>query len=80
MVQGVFYRAFTKESALELGLVGWARNLSDGKVEVVVEGNKSRIKEFLRRLRQGPPASKVDKLSVEWEETKKEFSDFRVLR
>lgn len=59
-VQGVFYRASTREQALALGLLGHARNLQDGRVEVVAEGDATALAALERWLWQGPPAAKVD--------------------
>ncbi len=59
-VQGVFYRASTREQAQRLGLSGSARNLPDGRVEVVVEGAEDAVNVLEAWLRQGPPAARVD--------------------
>lgn len=67
-VQGVGYRYFTLKKALELGLVGYAENLSDGRVEVVAEGEKSDLELLIHHLRQGPRGARVDQLDVQWSE------------
>ncbi|KGI77190.1 acylphosphatase [Oleiagrimonas soli] len=59
-VQGVFYRASTREQALRLALDGSAINLADGRVEVVASGTADALDALERWLRQGPPAAKVD--------------------
>lgn len=59
-VQGVFYRASTREQALALGLAGHAKNLQDGRVEVVAEGDAAALDALERWLWQGPAAAKVD--------------------
>jgi len=59
-VQGVFFRASTRERALELGLSGRATNLPDGRVEVLVEGAPDAIDALEAWLHQGPPAARVD--------------------
>ncbi|PXV58746.1 acylphosphatase [Dyella jiangningensis] len=59
-VQGVFYRASTREQALMLGLSGHARNLPDGRVEVLAIGSAASLAALERWLRQGPPAARVD--------------------
>jgi acylphosphatase len=59
-VQGVFYRASTRNEALRLGLNGYAANLSDGRVEVVVIGHVEALAELEQWLWQGPPAARVD--------------------
>jgi acylphosphatase len=59
-VQGVFFRASTRQQALRLGLRGYARNLADGRVEVVACGSAETVGELERWLWQGPPAARVD--------------------
>lgn len=66
MVQGVWYRAFTQDVALELGLTGWVRNLPDGRVQAEVEGPLARVEELLARLRIGPPRAVVADVTVTW--------------
>lgn len=58
-VQGVFYRATCVRKALALGLIGYARNLADGRVEVLASGEESAVEEFTVWLWEGSPASKV---------------------
>ena len=77
-VQGVFYRDHTRRWASSSGLSGWVRNLADGRVEVLVEGEKKNIESLIDRLREGPPMSWVEKVATEWEEYTGEFSDFRI--
>lgn len=64
-VQGVWYRATARERAAELALDGWARNLDDGRVEVVVSGDAARVAEFCGWLWEGPPAARVESVTVE---------------
>lgn len=64
-VQGVFYRASTVEQARSLGLSGWARNLPDGRVEVVAAGDEPRLAQLAEWLWQGPPAAAVDGVAIE---------------
>ncbi len=78
LVQGVFYRAETRERAKKLGLFGWVRNLADGRVEVLVEGEKSKIEKLIEWLNQGPQLAQVEKVEVEWEDYKGEFDDFEI--
>jgi len=59
-VQGVFYRASTRECALALGLTGYAKNLDDGSVAVLACGKADAVDALERWLRQGPPAARVD--------------------
>ena len=64
-VQGVFYRASTREQALALGLTGHARNLPDGRVEVLTSGSAAALDALEGWLRQGPPAARVEAVSRE---------------
>jgi acylphosphatase len=66
-VQGVFYRAFTRELAHSLGLKGWVRNLGDGRVEALFEGDKKGIERAIRECYGGPPGSRVSNIEVQWE-------------
>ena len=61
-VQGVFYRASTREQALALGLAGMARNLADGRVEVIACGELQAIEQLERWLYEGPPAARVEEV------------------
>jgi acylphosphatase len=64
-VQGVFFRASTRDAAGKLGLRGFARNLQDGRVEVVASGESSAIDSLHGWLRIGSPASRVDEVTAE---------------
>jgi acylphosphatase len=64
-VQGVFFRAWTRDEAQSLGVTGWVRNCSDGSVEAQLEGDPEAIDELLDLIREGPPDARVDALSVE---------------
>jgi len=79
-VQGVFFRAETAEVANRLGIVGWVRNLADGRVEALFEGEKEDVEKAVDFCRRGPPGAHVQDLAVKWEEWKGEFRDFRVVR
>jgi acylphosphatase len=77
-VQGVYYRSTAREVAIELGLTGWVRNVPDGSVEIVAEGEKEKIEEFIKWCWKGPPLAIVKNLEVKWEEYKNEFKSFEV--
>lgn len=64
LVQGVFYRAFTKEQADKNNITGWTRNLSDGSVEVLAVGSRDDLGSFIKSLRKGPSAARVDNLKI----------------
>ena len=65
-VQGVFFRQATRETAERLGLSGWVRNLPDGSVEALFEGERLLVEEAVAWCRQGPPRAAVDSVAVEW--------------
>lgn len=77
-VQGVFYRANTRKQALQLGLTGWVRNLRDGRVEAVFEGEESAIEKAIEWCRRGPAHASVDDTEVLWEEPTGEFETFSI--
>jgi acylphosphatase len=77
-VQGVYYRAFTQEVADSLGLKGWVRNLPDGRVEAVFEGERELIEKAILKCKQGPPYANVTNIDVTWENQPEGFSDFRI--
>ena len=77
-VQGVFFRDHTQRWASSLGLTGWVRNLYDGRVEAVVEGEGEKIEELVAKLRQGPPMADVTNLALTWENSTGEFEGFRI--
>ncbi|MBN6104145.1 acylphosphatase [Xanthomonas sp. CFBP 8703] len=68
-VQGVYFRASTRERALALGLDGHARNLADGSVEVIAAGEAAALEALAEWLRHGPPAARVEQVLREpWPE------------
>jgi acylphosphatase len=78
-VQGVGFRYFAHETALRVGVTGTVRNLDDGSVEVVAEGDVEAVTRFERSLRHGPIGSRVDDVSVAVEPPSGRFLDFRIL-
>lgn len=64
-VQGVWYRAWSAETARELGLRGWVRNRRDGTVEMLVHGDAEAVERMIARCREGPPAARVKRIDVE---------------
>jgi acylphosphatase len=64
-VQGVSYRAWTRETALEYGLTGWVRNCADGSVEAVFSGPDERVKAMLTACLNGPTAAEVEDVRTE---------------
>lgn len=78
-VQGVGYRYTTQEQAMTLGLVGWVRNLPDGRVEAMVEGNRTQVKKLLDWLHSGPPAAKVESVAAA-SQPLQDFETFEIRR
>jgi len=78
-VQGVWYRAGTRERAEALGLVGWVRNLRDGRVEAVAEGPRDALDALVAWTWSGPPAAEVVDVVASWEEATAEADVFQVL-
>ena len=75
-VQGVFYRQSTVEMAQGLGLRGWVRNLPDGSVEALFEGERQLVEQAAAWCRQGPPRAAVDNVAVEWLDGPAETGNF----
>ncbi len=77
-VQGVFYRAFTRNLAAKLGLNGWVRNLYDGRVEALFEGDREKIEQAIEGCRKGPVGSAVRNIDVSWEEASGKHTGFEI--
>lgn len=77
-VQGVFFRAHTRDEARALGLKGWVRNLPDGRVAAVFEGERTKIDRMLAWCHQGPPYAAVDEVLVNWQPYQGDLEDFRI--
>jgi acylphosphatase len=78
-VQGVFFRANTAQKARELGLAGWVKNLPDGSVETVFEGERNRVEEMLAWCRVGTPPARVDNIEYVEEKADGSFNDFKIV-
>ena len=63
-VQGVAYRAYTRQQAKELGLAGWVRNLRDGRVEAVFEGSPEIVEQMVQWCHSGSPAAVVSQVET----------------
>ena len=77
-VQGVFFRAETESNAIRHDVKGWVRNLTDGRVEAVFEGEKKQVEAVIEFCKRGPPGAYVRQLDVTWEEWTGEFSEFKI--
>jgi len=77
-VQGVGFRWYCQKIAKKLGLVGWVKNLSDGNVEILVEGEDSTIKDFLSQLKSGYLGRNISNIEIFEEKYSGEFNDFDI--
>lgn len=77
-VQGVFFRASTRQKASELRLRGFVRNCEDGCVEIEAEGGKDALTKLKNWCKGGPMHARVDKVEEEWGEAADEFSSFEI--
>ncbi|MCE5334190.1 MAG: acylphosphatase [Desulfobacteraceae bacterium] len=77
-VHGVFFRAFTQDTAQMAGVRGWVRNLPDGRVEAVFEGENNKVAEMIAWCHEGSPSSRVDGVEVRDETYTGEFQSFSI--
>lgn len=77
-VQGVGYRANTRRMATQLGLKGWVRNLRDGRVEIIAEGEEEMIDRLIQWCYRGPTSAYVSKVIIEKTEPTGEFNRFQI--
>lgn len=77
-VQGVYFRASTRDQARQLHLAGWVRNCPDGSVELIAEGDKEKLAQLINWSQEGPPGARVTEVNVEWQEGTGEFVGFAV--
>jgi acylphosphatase len=78
-VQGVYFRQNTKNQAQIRGVKGWVKNLDDGRVEAVFEGDESAVKALVEFCHQGPVGAVVTAVSVDWQPFRAEFTTFDIL-
>lgn len=79
LVQGVNYRYFVQRNAESMGLTGYVRNLDDGSVEVVAEGEKERLAQLISKLKAGPRSACVERVEVEWGEYSGKYRGFDIV-
>lgn len=78
LVQGVCYRMTACEEAVRLGLTGWVRNLAEGDVEIMAEGDDKALGAFLNWCRRGPRYARVSQVNEEYSEPTGEFNGFEI--
>jgi acylphosphatase len=77
-VQGVSFRWFTVQIGKKIGLNGYAKNLSDGSVEIQVEGKTDDLESFIEKVKVGPNMARVDHVATEWSGLKHQFDNFEI--
>jgi acylphosphatase len=77
-VQGVFFRAMTVETAVNMKITGWVMNRSDGTVEIVAEGGRKKLEKLVRWCRNGPTNAQVTDLEISWEAYSGDFFGFKI--
>jgi acylphosphatase len=77
-VQGVWFRQSTKDEAMRLGVGGWVRNLPNGDVEALFEGEKKKVEEIIGWCHRGPSGAQVSSVDISWEPYRREFRHFDI--
>ncbi|MDH3215819.1 MAG: acylphosphatase [Candidatus Krumholzibacteria bacterium] len=78
VVQGVFFRESTRQVAQGLGLTGWVKNLPDGRVEALFQGDREHCEKALEFVRAGPPSARVASVEEKWQDGEEPLSDFTI--
>jgi len=78
-VQGVFFRATTRDKARSIGVKGWVRNCQDGSVEAVFEGEKDTVEKVVDWCKKGPEGAVVNHIYICWEKCLSEFDEFSII-
>jgi len=78
-VQGIGFRQWIKDKAINLGLSGWVRNCPDGRVEAMFQGQKEKIEDLISLCRKGPFLAEVERVGVEWEDVTDNFETFEIV-
>ncbi|MBT3181006.1 MAG: acylphosphatase [Deltaproteobacteria bacterium] len=77
-VQGVFFRATTRNEASKLGLCGSVKNTHDGCVEVIAEGKRESLETLIKWCNEGPSLARVDQVEIFWEKASGNLSSFQI--
>lgn len=78
-VQGVFFRDSTRKEAIRLGLKGWVKNMKDGAVEAVFQGDEENLTKMQTWLKEGPPQAKVTEVVIDRLDEKKVYDTFQIV-
>ena len=77
-VQGVYFRANTRDRAKRLGVEGWVKNQPNGDVKAIFEGEREMLEDMIDWCHKGPPMARVDEVETEWSEPSGDFDGFRI--
>jgi len=77
-VQGVGFRITAEEAAHSLGVVGWVKNLRDGRVELVAEADEPLLERFLEALQTGPMKNFIQQVEISWSDASETFNEFEI--
>ncbi len=77
-VQGVGFRLTAEEAAIEFGVVGWVRNMRDGRVELMAQGAEAVVTKFLEAVRTGPMRNFIQHVDVSWSAPNDSFDEFKI--
>ena len=78
-VQGVGFRFFVQQQAQELGINGWVRNISNGDVEALAQGEKADLEQFIAKVKEGPSFSRVEDVSLNWVKEAEQYFGFEII-
>ena len=78
LVQGVGFRYFVYNRAINLDLIGYVKNIFSGEVEIEIEGDRSLIEEFIKEVKVGPRSANVKDLKIEWLNSTKSYRSFEI--
>ena len=77
-VQGVGFRMTAEDEAHQAGVLGWVKNLRDGRVELVAEADETALDRFLDRMRTGPMKNFIQRVDATWSDSSDNFDDFEI--
>ena len=78
-VQGVYFRIYTKEEANRLGLTGTVKNLDDGSVQIIAEGEEDKLRKLIEWTKKGYPNAKVENVSIKFSNSTNEWKNLRII-
>lgn len=77
-VQGIGFRITAEEAARDMGVLGWVKNLRDGRVELVAEAEEETLKRFVEEIRNGPLKNFIKQVEISWSNASDTFDEFEI--